>query len=56
MTALLDKTLEDTSKTIKESFDEIYEQLEIIWRRCELDQYTKKDLQAEIKELLERMI
>jgi len=56
MMALLDKTMEDTNRTIKESFDVIYEQLEIIWRRCELDQYTKADLKAEIKELLERMI
>jgi len=51
MTTLLDKLLEETGTSIQETFDDIYEKLESIWRRCE-----DQDLKAEIKELLERMI
>ncbi len=56
MTTLLDKLLEETGTSIQETFDDIYDHLETIYHRCELDQYTKKDLQAELKELLERMV
>lgn len=53
---LLDRVVEDCCTSINEAFDDIYDRLETIYHRCELDQYTKKDLQAELKELLERMI
>ena len=53
---LLDRVLEDCGTSIQEAFDDIYDHLETIYHRCELDQYTKADLKAEIKELLERMI
>lgn len=53
---LLETVLEDTTSSINNAFDDIIEILETIRKRCELDQYSKRDLQAEIDELLRKIV
>lgn len=42
-------------RVIRDSMDDIIERLETIYNRTKLDAYDKRDLQEELRELLEDM-
>jgi hypothetical protein len=55
MTSFYDEMKEKIESATEDFRDQIYEELVIIRNRCRLDQYSKRDLEEEIDNLLRRI-
>lgn len=55
MTSFYDEMKEKMESAAEDFRDQIYEELVIIRNRCRLDQYSKRDLEEEIDNLLRRI-